>query len=290
MPSLADPVLRQYIQQCELEEISVSISRRIATKVYSTTKPHNLKIASLQKGLVLLCNGIEVIGEGVGFGVPVVEGPEETYFSGSATVTSSSTSESFKIRKTFNMDRTSRNRLGNLPLESKRARGLIRYLSRLYQENKGFRSILRLKELAVNMGVEATFKATKSLGKIPVTYEISRNVVNARVDFSQIGKDLRNRAFVLNEQSASFFRRYSDSNGTTLANDQIGAWDNVEAKSGWFTDTEARFGFRLWQVNGTVLRRGREVMRGCMDWVGLDYEVNPNRDVFEYKIELLGAE
>jgi hypothetical protein len=36
-----------------------------------------------------------------------------------------------------------------------------------------------------------------------------------------------------------------------------------------------------------VLRRGREFLEGSLDWVGLDYEVNPRTDVFEYVIEVL---
>jgi hypothetical protein len=41
-------------------------------------------------------------------------------------------------------------------------------------------------------------------------------------------------------------------------------------------------------VKNSILRRGREFMKGSLDWVGLDYEVNPASAVFEYSIELLG--
>jgi hypothetical protein len=49
-----------------------------------------------------------------------------------------------------------------------------------------------------------------------------------------------------------------------------------------------KLGFRLWTTKNSVLRRGREFLKGSLDWVGLDYEVNPATAVFEYLIEILG--
>jgi hypothetical protein len=287
--SSAGLALSQDIQRIEPEKYSIPVSNCIALNVYSNTNPHNLKIASLQKGLVLACDGKEVVGEGGGFGFPVIICPEETYFSGSAAITLSRTSESFTVRKVFSMNRASRNKLGNVRLENHQARAFIRYLSELYQGNKRFRSILLLKEFIVTMGVEATFDDADSIGKLQVTYEICGNVIKVKVDLSQIEKERRKRVFVLNEQSAGFLRRYSDSRGTLLVDGQIGAWDDVEAESACLSDLQGQFGFRLWQAEGAVLRRGRETMCNCLDWAGLDYEVNPNNDFFEYRIELLGA-
>jgi hypothetical protein len=141
----------------------------------------------------------------------------------------------------------------------------------------------------MNMGVETTFRETESVGEIHVTYEVGENAVDVRVDSSRINGESRKRVFVLNEQSAMFFRKYSDSNGTTLVDDQIGAWNGIEADHASLMDIKGQFGFRVWRVAGAVLRHGRETMRNCLDWVGLDYEVNPNVDVFEYRIGLLGA-
>ena len=277
-------------QQFDSEKYSIPVSNCLALDVYSSTKPHNLKIATLQKGLVVVCNGTERIGEGAGFGFPVVVCPNETYFSGSATVSLSKTSQAITVRKEFVMDRTARNKVGNMRLENKRTRVFIRYLCNLYQENRHFRSpFLKLTEFAVNVGLEATFKKTSTVAKVPVTYEILGNTVNVQVDLSQIETEHRKRIFVLNEQSASFFRKYQDSHGTELVDGQIGAWDNVKAEWACFTDAREQVGFRLWQAKNAVFRRGRETMRDCLDWAGLDYEVNPDFEKFEYRIELLGA-
>jgi hypothetical protein len=289
MPSLAEPILRLNNQQLpDLDKFSIPVSSCLSLDVYSSTKPHNLKIASLQKGLILTCNGVEKVGEGAGFGFPALVGFEETFFSRSASVTLSRTSESIKVVKEFDMNSVARNTLGNARLENQQVRAFVKRLCDLYQNNKHFR-FLPLNKCILDMGVETRFKKIESAGRIPVTYEISGNVVDVRVDLNQIEKKHRKAVFVLNEQSASFFRRYSDSQGTTLVDDKIGAWDKVNAEHAWFTDIQQQFGFRLRQSKSAVLRRGRETMRNCLDWVGLDYELNPNVDVFEYSIELLGA-
>ena len=61
----------------------VPISDSLSIHIYSDTKPRNAFIYDLQKGLTLICKGVEMVGEGTGFGVPVLVYSDETYFSGS---------------------------------------------------------------------------------------------------------------------------------------------------------------------------------------------------------------
>ena len=287
--SSAGLALSQNPQQLSLEKYSVPVSDCLALEVYSSTKPDNLKIASLQKGLVFVYKGIERIGEGTGFGFPILIYPKETYFSSSAEVWMKKTPSSIKIKKEFTMDRIARNKLGNARLENQQARTLIRILTDLYQKNKRFR-FLAVKEVIVNMGVQTAFVKTVSIGTIAVTYEVTNCAVNVKVDFRQLRKKYPRRIFVLNEQSACFFIRYGDSRGSVLVDDQIGAWETVDSDWACLTDLKGRIGFRLWNVGGCVFRRGRETMKKCLDWSGLDYEVDPKSEVFEYRIDLLGAE
>ena len=93
---------------------------------------------------------------------------------------------------------------------------------------------------------------------------------------------------MLNEEGAHFFRKYSDSAGLKLADKEIGIWDSVTAQSAKIADNQGRTGFSLKNVEGTVLRRGREFVKGRLDWIGLDYELNPEDDIFEYEIEIFG--
>ena len=48
------------------------ISENVSLRLYSDCRPHNFKIANIQKGLVFLFNDKEVVEEGIGFGAPVV--------------------------------------------------------------------------------------------------------------------------------------------------------------------------------------------------------------------------
>jgi hypothetical protein len=267
------------------EKYAVSLSSSVALEVYSNTKPHNLKTANLQKGLVFVYNGLERVGEGTGFGYPVLVCPKETFFSSSSTVHVTRTADSIRIRKEFCMDRTARNRFRNVYLKNREARALMRYLTDLYQKKKHLR-FLPVKEFFVNMGVESTFVKTTPKCRLPVTYDVSDCGIHVKVDLGHLGTAHPQKIFVLNEQSASFFRRYSDAHHARLVDKQIGAWDDVDSDWACLTDLQGRVGYRLWGVDGSVLRRGRETMKNCMNWVGLDYEVDPHRDVFEYKIEI----
>src|SRR3990172_9435963 len=212
MASAAELSLSEDYNLLTSEKHTIPISSSVALDVYSNTKPCNLKIGNLQKGLIFTYDRTEKVGEGTGFGFPVLVYPKETYFSSSAEVWMKKTSGSIKIKKEF----------------------------------------------ILNMGVQSTFVKTVSIGKLPVTYEITNCAVNVKVDFRQLRKKHPRKIFVLNEQSASFFRRYADSQGSVLVDGQIGAWDTIDADWACLTDLKGRVGFRLWNVDGCVFRRGRE--------------------------------
>jgi hypothetical protein len=288
MRSAVQSALSDDYQLLESEKYACPLSSSVAVEVYSNTEPHNLKTANLQKGLVFVYDGLERVGEGTGFGFPVLVYPKETFFSSSSTVHVAQTADSIRIRKEFCMDRTARNRFRNVYLRNREARALIGYLTDLYQKKKHMR-YLPLKEFLVNMGVESAFVKTPPIGRLLVTYDISGCSIHVKVDFRHLQRERPRKVFVLNEQSASFFRKYSDAHHARLIDKQIGAWDAVNSDWACLTDLQGRIGYRLWGVDGSVLRRGRETMKNCMNWVGLDYEVDPYSKVFEYKIEILGA-
>ena len=288
MHSTVQVASNENYKRLKSEKYAVSLSNSTALEVYSNTEPFILKIANLQKGLILVYNREKRVGEGTGFGCPVLIYPKETFFSGSSTVSVAQTTESIKIRKEFYMDRAARNKLGNVYLENQKARVFMRYLTDLYQKHRRFR-FLSLKEFFVRMGVESTFVKTAAVGKVSVTYDINNCVINVKVDFHHLQKGRPKKVFVLNEQSASFFRKYSDAHHVSLVDKQIGAWEAVSSEWACLTHVQGQVGYRLWKVNGSVLRRGRETMENCLDWVGLDYEVDPESKIFEYKIEILGS-
>lgn len=288
MSSTAPLTIRRDSEFSKIDKYTIPLSSSLALRIYSDTKPYNSHIADLQKGLILVHKGVETVGEGTGFGVPILLYSDETYFSGSSHVYLSRQKDFKIIRKEFSMDTVPRKIIRKATLENQKLRLILRYLAEAYQKHRHFR-LLTLNSLSRSMGVHTSFVKTAPAGKVIVTYGITQGRVQVKTDFSLLKRENLQKIFVLNEQGSRFFRRYLDSNGTKLVDKQIGAWKTIETEWASITDLQGRVGFRLRNAKNTVLRRGREFLKDCRDWVGLDYEVNPKNAVFEYEIEILGV-
>ena len=243
------------------------------------TKPQNMKIANLQKGLILLHKGAEVIGEGTGFGVPIAKYSDETVFSGSSSLHVRTMENTVEIRKEFIMDLVTRDTLRNLKLENPKIRTLLDCISTLYkkhyQSHVHFaRFILLTRSLLFKFGVKSTFMKSTQKGAVIVTYIIDRNRILVKLDLSLLERTNLGKIFVLNEQGAHFFRTYSDSESLKLNDEEIGAWNEVTSQSAKITNESDKIGFSLKNIEGTKLRRGRELIKGSLDWIGLDYELD----------------
>ena len=269
------------------DAFTVRISDRTCVRVYSSTQPRNWKIAKLQKGLVLVHNGAETVGEGTGFGLPVLVYSDETYFSANSRVNVERQGNGIRITKEFLMDRMARNRFRNVALENRTVRGLLAFLAQKYQKHSHFR-FLTLKDLTRRINVDTVFVKAEPMGTITVTYTVDGRNIWVNVNLQHVKREKLRKVFMLNEQGSTFFQEYADSQGARLAHEEIGAWDRITAEWASLMLPNEKFGFRLWTTKNSVLRRGREFLKGSLDWVGLDYEVNPATGVFEYLIEVLG--
>jgi hypothetical protein len=270
------------------ESHTIHISDLISLRVYRDTQPRILKIANLQKGLIIVYEENELVGEGTGFGLPVLVCSDQTYFSGSSTIRVAQQDDRWIIRKEFIMDRTARNRFRNVTLENRLARDLIAYLPRLYQMHPKLR-FLRLKGVTQRIDISTSFLQIKPIGKVTVTYAVEKQRISISADFKDLERDKLEKMFMLNEQGSRFFRKYSDSQGTKLEDSKIGAWDGIRAEWASLKLPDNKVGFRLWKKKNSILRRGREYLKGSLDWVGLDYELSPETLIFEYPVEILGA-
>jgi len=288
MSSTAPPTIKGNSKFSKVDKFTVPLSNSLALRIYSDTKPHNLHLTDLQKGMILVYKGVETVGEGTGFGVPVLLYPDETYFSGSSHVYLSRQNDDKIVCKEFLMDTVSRPTIGKTELENRNLRSISRYFDELYRSHRHMQPFLLL--LAKKIGANTGFVKSTSAGKVLVTYSINKARVLVRIDFSLLRRKNLQKAFILNEQGSSFFSRYLDSNDTELIDKQIGTWDETKAEWGCITDLQGKVGFRLWRVKNSVLRRGRESLEDYLDWIGLDYEVNPKTSVFEYEIEIFGED
>jgi hypothetical protein len=238
---------------------------------------------------VFVYDGVERLAEGTGLGFPVVMTSSETYFSGTASLQRFRDGDTFVVRKVFTMDRLARNTIRNVRLENSKVRMLFKGLSSIYQKHRQFRYLtLMLKNIPLRMGVRTDFVKASSVGVVTVTYRISRERVLVKAEFRFL-EDVITSIFMLNEQGSEFFNKYEDSNGTVLFDGQIGAWDTVNAEWACVTNADNGAGFQVRNEPNSVLRRGRETQKNTLDWVGLDYEIDPKRKLFEYEIKILGA-
>lgn len=264
-------------------EYTVPISDIIGLRVYSDTRPRKWKIANLQKGLILVYKGVETVGAASGFGCPVLEYSNESYFSSSSKVYVCKMDTVTIIRKDFFMDRIKRNLIGNIVLENKEARSTLDLVALPYRTY--FRS-LRVKEFLVNLGTKTDFRVVPYAGRVTVTYVIDQRKIRVKADFSCMRKRGLKKILLLNELSSRFFPLYTDSAGLVLRDRRIGQFAVVKAKSASMTDLHGNIGFRVQQLEKSVLRRGQEFIDNFLDWVGLDYEISPENLLFEYNLEI----
>ncbi len=265
------------------------VSNSLVLRVYSNTHPQNMKIADLQKGLILSYNGIDVIGEGTGFGVPIAKYSDKTVFSGSSSLYVRKLGNNIEIRKEFLMDLVTKDRLRSFKLKIPAIRILSDFFCLQYQRHKRLvQPVLIVRGLFFKFGIKSSFMKSSHKGTVNVTYIMDRNRIRVKMNFSQLEQTNLAKVFILNEQGAHFFRTYSDSEGLRLVDEEIGAWDNVTAQSAKIANEQNRIGFRLKNIEGSRLKRGREMMEGSLDWIGLDYELDAKYCNFEYEIELFG--
>ena len=187
--------------------------------------------------------------------------------------------------KQFNLDTIYELRLSDTRIENRTLRTFARRLSELYEKHRHWRPILQ-QSLLNRLGMRNSFVPTKPAGKVTVNYRICDSIIHVQVDVMLSDRSHLQKVCILNEQSSRSFNKYFDSEGTTLLNSQIGAWDRVEADWACLTNEGDEAGFRLWKVHGATLYRGREFTNATLDWIGLDFELGPKTTRFEYDIEV----
>lgn len=267
----------------EIDDYTIRLSDSVALRISADTRPKKWKTADLQKGLRLCYKGIETVGEGAGLCVPVLLYSSGMYFPGSSKVYVSRQRD-FAIRKEFIIDRMPGRKIGNTRLGNRALLGFWRRLGDLYMKHRRWRFIIRM-NISRRIGVRTNFFKVNPVGRVIVTYHIDGDCILTEVDISHVRRNGLQKLFVLNEQGTRFFSKFSDSDGMELSDKRIGAWETVDADSASITDSNGRLGFRLSQKEDTILHRGGEYMERSQDWIGLDYEVDPKHDIFEYGIK-----
>lgn len=262
------------------------VSNELLICLYADTKPHHQLTTKLQKGLILISNGTELAGEGIGLGAPAVRYRNRTYFSGSSTMEFQQTRSHATAVKKFSLNLTTQRTLRNIKLEAKTVRTIWRSLDKLYMTHRHMR-LLAGENMQRQVGIKRAFVQTKPVGKVNVTYNIDPPNIRIETEFNLPQNQDLQKIYLLNEQGATHFRKYYDSNGKILFDKDIGAWETVNASWACIYNVKDRFGFRLWKHEKAVLHRGRERLKDTLDWIGLDYEADPENLHFNCNIELV---
>lgn len=268
------------------KELTVPFSEKLLVRLYPDTRPHHQLITKLQKGLILFSSERALAGEGIGLGVPAVRYKDRTYFSGSSTLEFEQTRSHATAVKKFALNLATERTLRNVNLETKITRRIRRSFDKLYMDHRHFRIFASENMLGI-FGIKRVFAQTKPVANVTVTYGIEPPFIRTEAEFNIFQNIGLQKIYLLNEQGSRHFRKYYDSRGTVLFDEDIGAWETVDTSWACIHSVEDRFGFRLWKHKDAILHRGREFLDGMLDWVGLDYEANPGNLRFDYDIELV---
>jgi hypothetical protein len=224
-------------------------------RLYSDTRPHLGKVASLQKGLAWVRDGRLLIGEGYGFGCPIIEWEGQAYLSQHAEIEILEQEVGARLIKRYNIDTV------DTP---------IQFLRRKYRR-------------------------VPSLGQVVFQYDIDpRGRIDVVVDLTGIHVPWT-RAYLMNEQGARRFVHYTDVTGRSLSGDEIGIWEPSEQSipRACFESADHQLRFCVEAQRPATVYYGRERYeqynwRGIyvLSWAGVDIELAAPHDVYRYRVTL----
>ena len=200
------------------ETVTLQLTDRLSVRLYRDCRPSCLETGALQKGLVLLLDGKELIEEGVGFGVPVVKYEDKTFFSSTADVSIQKTGSAYTLTKVYTLDTVSLKKFGQATyIDDGLYSPLRKTFQSLYLKHKKlnplFNKAMELRDLA---NIKTEFITVKPRGTVTINYHCQPTAINIQADFSKVTLNKCREVLVLNEQGSSVFQKYVDSNGLNL--------------------------------------------------------------------------
>jgi hypothetical protein len=271
-----------------LEPFNFNAFHSVSFRLYPDSRPHTLEVAALQKGLLLVADGTELVGEGVGFGVPVVKYEDKTFFSGTAETSVQEDGDQPVIVKSFFLDTISKKRFRHGPFINDRLyKSIHSSFEKAYLAYKSFRPAFdKMMELRNAMTIHTQFVKVEPRGKVDVRYTFLSDLIEVEVDFTNLNRQGIKELLVLNEQGSTFFTEYFDTDRQQLLGRDVGAWKQVKADEASFSNNERTVSFTLKNVDGAKLYRGWEQVNGRFCWAGLSYSLEPDTNSFKYPIVL----
>ncbi len=236
--------------------LEARLNPEVTLRLYPHTRPHVGKIGSLQKGLVLVHRGQELVEEGFGFGAPIVQVGDVAYLSRHAEVSSQEVDGRTTLVKTYTLD------VADRP---------TRLLKMKYQD-------------------------VPPLGTVTFSYTLQApEAITVEVDLTGLEVDW-DRAYLMNEQGALNFDLYQDQADQVWTGEQVGRWRPLDDSLGCWLAPERDLRFCVEVEPGQRLFVGRERYNQYrwtgvfyLAWSGVDIEIDPPVPHYRYVIRVEAA-
>ena len=244
----------------------------------------------LKKGFLLLNQGQELAEEAVGFGLPVLKIGLQAIFPGAVTLTCLRRNPTWEITALFKLNLVEKISRGeNENVENRLFYAVKNFLAAVIRRLPMLRGLLTAtsNKLRQMFNWETTYVDAGFSTEVKVTYTIEAETgkVGVEIDTSGLLPSIT-EVVVMNEQGAHHFDRYVDTSGVSLQGKEIGCWDEVNAEEAWFESSARRVAFRLGQVRGARLIRGRELIGSRLAWSGFGYSFLPSIKQLRYEIKI----
>lgn len=244
----------------------------------------------LQRGLLLVDGARDLAEEGVGFGVPVLKCGVRAVFAGGMEAEAQDEGRVCTIRTVYKMDLVERLSVAGGGTVKPRALYAAKdALAALHRRVPAARGPLTAASSALRRRFrwETVYVPAASLAEVPVTYVVDRDrgTLRMHVDLAGLPAQVTEVA-MMNEQGARAFDTYEDAAGVVLQGGTIGSWDEVTAPGARFVSPASRVAFSMDKVEGTTLRRGRELVGARLAWAGFALTVPSGRRDLTYEVRV----
>ncbi len=260
-------------------------------------EPQRGKSAPIQKGLLPRppSDSIELCGEGLGFGTPILQYRRDFYFPGSAIIYHEEREATHHWIKVFQFNLIERKQHGPLPSIDTFSWTLPRLHNRIYKTRTG-RQFLKLFAVLTDKGFQRLgkqfaphhFIPVESRGESRCHFLLSKRKrdIDIQIRFDTIVRNNLQFIFIANELDGRHFSRYWDSSELYLKGNQIEPWAKIAGRWAIFYAPVLNFGFRVNIPKGATAFRGREVFAGQgIFWSGILLRFPKSTTTCQYQIQ-----
>lgn len=269
----------------------------VSFHISDTPEPQQGKSSPIQKGLLPRLQGkaVDLCGEGLGFGTPILQYRRDFYFPGSATVNQEEKNEEKHWTKVFRFNLIERKQQDSLPQIATFSWVLPRLHNRIYKVQTG-RQLLKLVTRLTQWGYQRgekqfalqLFIPVKSRGESHSRFSVMKDkrTLDVEISFDTIVRNNLQTIFIANELGGHHFTQYYDGSGINLVENQIEPWAKIKAQWAVFYAPQFDFGFRVNIPEGIDAYRGREVFEDpAIYWSGIILQLPKSTTTCRYQIQ-----